>query len=236
MTSTNFKNSAVAKYFRNLMNFNIRILAMALIISVAAASCGGDKDENENDPDIEGFMYGVKAGTIVYSYTYWSGSPVAMPFEETHKITFDNSGKRMRLERLFSDAYDIVIYDLIAEKKYILYPEAKVYYEIPYPDYGELYIYLFLGDDYNSEWRNLPGFSKQANKTIAGKNCTVYSWTDDGQTFEWGGWNRISFWMHVYTGAPETNYSYRMEATSFNENTPPASSFEPPVDYEKITH
>jgi len=231
MKIVNFTNSFATKYVRRMANFSIRALIMILVVGLATVSCktSDDDDDDGDGQQLEGFMYGVKKGTIVYKISDWYDEEATI---ETHTVIFDDNGKRTRLE---TGDDDIMIFDAIAGKMYILYPSDKEYLEMSYSGYGLLGAYLYLGDDLNSAWRHFPGFKKLSNKTIAGKNCTVYSWSADGVTVEWGGWNRITFWCQSYEGAPGSSGSSRLEATSFKE-TIPDNSFTPPSDYTKIDY
>ena len=202
-----------------------------IILTMTFTGCSNDEDKI---PDISGLLtgdvlFGVKTGKITYKYTFWyeEGSS---SYNET--VFFDDNGKRMRVET--EDA--VIIYDGSAEKIYTLSPSEKVYTESVFYS-GMNAMYIFLGDEANSAWSRYPGFSKKANKTIAGKTCSVYAWTDieDGETVEWGGWNRITFWWQSFKDAPETDDSMRIEATSFAESIP-AGSFTVPSDYTKVAY
>jgi|GEM_PF-2934581 len=227
MKIENFTNNLATKYVRPLANFSIRALVMFLIVGLTAVSCGKTNDDDDDDNEqLEGFMYGVNKGTIEYKSTSFHGSEVLS--SEKHTIIFDDKGQRSRLE--IEGSEEVLIFDAIAKKYYILMPYAKEYIEMPYSGYGLLGAYLYLGDDLNSVWKHYSGFKKLSNKTIAGKNCTVYSWSYGGESVECGGWKRITFWLQ---SSSASGYSSRLEATSFKE-TIPGNSFTPPADYTKI--
>ena len=196
------------------------------LMFLAVALTGCNKDDENKIPDLFGgeLWFGVKTGKIVYQNTNWYGSSSE---SETQTVIFDDNGKRMRVETEES----VIIYDAIAEKAYILSPSEQLYTESAYHSYATA-MFIYLGDDANSVWKLYPGFSKKADRTIAGKKCSVYSWSEDDETYEWGGWNRITFWIQSYKGSPETDDCYRLEATSFTE-TIPANSFTVPSNYTK---
>ncbi len=200
------------------------------MVAITFAGCKKDNSDNDNPGSDTELLYGVKTGKITYKYTTWDGST---PVAETQTVIFDDNGKRIRVEVGDDDA---VIYDAIVGKMYVLFASEKKYTETPFSSYGALTMYLFYGDDVNSAWKAYPGFSQKSDKTVAGKKCSVYSWNGrEGETAEWGGWNRITFWMQYYTGSPETDGSSRLEATAFTE-TIPANSFTVPSDYIKMTY
>ncbi len=211
------------------MKTKFKLLLSAAILFVAFAGCSKDSGD-EDDPGLDSeLLYGVKTGKIVYKATSWeSGSSTSA----TQTVIFDDYGKRFRLEM-----DEVVwIYDAVAKKSYQLIPASKKYSESPFSaDFGVASAaYFYLGDDLHSVWSYYPGFSKKSDKNVAGKTCSLYSWnTTEGITTEWGGWKRITFWMQSYKGSPETDDSFRLEATSFSE-TIPANSFTVPSDYTKL--
>ena len=193
--------------------------AKAFLFLIAAAMLvfmGCSKDNNNptgpggpDDPD-NWLYFGVKAATIVYSQT--SG--------DDFKVIFDDGGKKFRLE----EEGQIIIAN--ENTCYILDPENKTYIALDAAFAGSFRVrFLFYGDDASKGWQYYPGFAKQSNKTIAGKNCSVYKWNDgDGGTIEWGGWSRITF---LYKDGDD-----KIEAKSFSESVAP-NSFIVPADYEK---
>jgi len=152
-----------------------KYLLLIVTAALLMAACG--KDDNKPAPEPGdgngnlpvGFHFGIKAATVVYSTdNYASGDE-----NNEMRIVFDDYGKKFRWEA--GDA--IYIVDETAQTAYVLMPEAKMYMD--YPGVASVrFAFTFYGDDVASPWKYYPGFTKQSNKTIAGKNCTVYSWTD----------------------------------------------------------
>ena len=209
-------------HFRNIplvAKINFRMIVMALVIGLVAVSCKKDDQGNIILPE-DFFMFGVKSGKVVYEFTNSD--------YETQTLIFDDYGKRMRLERA---EYDVVIFDAIAEKAYEMSMSDKTYNVIPYSNtYATAAVagFIYLGDDVGSVWQYYSGFKKESNQTIAGKNCTVYSWSADGEKVTWGGWKRLTFLYKTTYNAQD--YDYGHKAISFTESIP-ANSFAPPADY-----
>ncbi len=179
------------------------------------------------------FSYGVKSGYIAYKSTnvdsYYDETTV-----DTFIMAFDEYGKKFRMEVSEDGTEAVVIIDGITGKMYTLNVEEKSYVELsvtPGTEMGYGAAFVYLGDDATSLWAYYPGFSKKPNKTIAGKNCSVVSWSDGEESVEWGGWNRITFWMQTSS----SDDSSTLEAISFSESLP-NGSFSPPADYTKLNY
>lgn len=185
-----------------------------------------DKDDNNpNNPDAGGeqseLYFSIKAATIVYSTTN------VPDFTGDVKISFDDYGKKFRIEMEKS----IRIIDENANIYYILMPESKTYMESANNTPFQFY-FMYL-----PTWQNFPNFKKDANQTIAGKNCEIYSWTDNTADIIWGnviwgGWKGVTLMSSSTTtnGTPE-----KIEAKTFTESAN-ASDFVVPADYTKITY
>jgi len=195
-----------------------KMMMAILIISIVTISCGKDDPVNNgnNNNQFQYDRFNIKAATIVYSNEDDNGE---------FKIVFDDYGKKFRHE--MSD--QIVISDEDAKKYYVLIPAEKKYLEYSSEaGASNRYLFLYYGDDVGSAWSYYPGFIKQSNRTIAGKNCSVCKWGADGETFEWGGWSRITFLHSVVSGSDVSKF----EAKSIVESAP-ANSFTIPDDYTK---
>lgn len=206
------------------------IAALGMFTLTACSDSGSDDDDDDLNDD-EFYSYGVEKGTVNYTYTI--ADPGYDPEVGYWTMSFDNSGKRMRLEirdTIGTDPSSIIIADGLSGKYYVLLPSFKQYVESDMS--GNIYaaMFMYLGDELNSAWSYYANYTKKANKTIAGKSCTVFGWSADDGTFEWGGWKRITFWMYENSPGGGSN---TLEATSFSESAPSASSFTIPSDYTK---
>jgi len=211
---------------------SVQVVA-CLAVSIMFSGCkkdDGDKNQNQNQNPVIDYLYGVEKGTIVYKKTSWYDDDE--PEVVTQKVIFDKQGKQFRLED--GEGY-VYIADDIAKKFWMISLSEEKYWEMDNASAGFNTAYLYWGDDLNSIWSKQPGYKKESNKTIAGKNCTVYSWNSDGEKYEWGGWSRITFWMHSYEGSPGSDGATKLEATSFTESIPSGNNFLPPSDFTKIT-
>ena len=143
-----------------------KYLLLIVTAALLMAACGKDDDKPNPGPgDGAGLYFGIKAATVVYNYL--SG-------DENHemRIVFDDYGKKFRWET----GNVIYIANEDAKTFYALMPEEKKYMELPASMATSWRMaFMYLGDDVNSAWKYHPGFTKLSNKTIAGKNCTVYS-------------------------------------------------------------
>jgi len=73
--------------------------------------------------------------------------------------------------------------------------------------------------------KEYPGYKKLSNRTVAGKSCTAFSFTNDSKTTTLAGWKGLLFFKEE----PESSFL----ATSFSE-TVPANSFVIPSDYKLV--
>ena len=195
----------------------LRCLWFALLSAFMFVGCG-DNDPEEYDDEIL-YEFGIEKGKVSYRETTFN--PGQDDDVQYFTMTFDKKGKLFRL------SFGSIVYidDAIANKFYQINTFTETYTESDYS--GIMALYLYHGDH---EWQSpaYAHFTKEDNKTVAGKNCTVYSWSSSGLRVEWGGWNRILFWNQ-----PRTDND-RLEATSFSEEID-ADSFTVPPGYEKVT-
>ena len=211
------KHVARSKSHTSRGNF-LKYACFALLTScIMFVGCGDDDPEEYDDGIL--YEFGIEKGTVTYRYTVFR--PEQDDIVQTQIMAFDKKGKQFRLS-LGSIVY---IDDAIANKFYQINTITETYTE---SDYSEIMgSYLYLGDH---EWLSPEHtqLTKEPNKTIAGKDCTVYSLSQFGETYEWGGWNRIIFWMNPVT----VGGNDRLEAISFSEEID-ANIFTVPSHYTR---
>ena len=215
----------------NKINMNVRIVSMILLLSFLLISCSKDSltnnDVNDNiwqDNTLDEFLFDIKSGTIIYNYSHYNQLTFHL-YEKEMKIIFDDYGKKIRSE---TDG-EIIISDEYTGTSYILYPETKTYTDYPEMATFRVSYLIYQGDDINSNWNKYHNFTKETNRNIADKYCTVCKWDTPGSFYEWGGWNRITL-LRV-----ETSVSIqKFEAKNIIEEQVPANSFVVPSDYTKF--
>ena len=203
---------------------NLKYLFLISISLLLFASCGDDNDTGldpiGSDTTLTGYYFGVKSGTIIYSITD--------VYNEVRQQTliFDDYGKKVRIEELES----IQICDEDAGKAYLLDTVSKTYMNLSSTVVPAIRVsFIYLGDDYGTNWTYYPNFSKEKNRTIAGKSCSVCKWGIGDVTTEWGGWKRITF---IYT-EDQGGSIWKKEAISYDESVPD-NSFKIPNGYESL--
>ena len=140
---------------------------------------------------------------------------------------WDDYGNYWRLE----DNKGATHVDEKAGKGYSLNLQKKTYTKLD----ESIYSFAKMGRDLFkfSNSTDMPAYQKLANRTLAGKDCTVYSTTSSGITTTYGGWNGIMLLKEesgVLAGTGiKVNTS--LTATSYSE-TVPAGSFSVPSDYK----
>jgi hypothetical protein len=163
--------------------------------------------------------FGVKQGKVEYTFTTYNGYETTT---ETHTLIFDDYGKRLRSEvrRRNGDELrcQVHIIDMITEKQYR-------YFEDEYPNYDEEYAYsgdwLHFGyhcwkaNDYQWGLRR-ENLQILANQTIAEKSCSVFSFDEDGDHYEYAEWNNITFRRYERV----MSWEYELKATSFSTSIP----------------
>ena len=175
--------------------------------------CCSDDDDDPNEEEIEDLLamdFGVDHGTVTYN------NDVILYFTE--------KGKKLRIEykndeENADEVSSVIIYDRTKEECYMLYPEEKKYMKTQATLVNS---FIYLGDDTSFARAG----ATKSDKTIAGKKCSVWKWTEEGTTYEYGGYKRI-----IMLSKDKTE---KLEATSFSDNAP-SVSFTVPSDYTLMT-
>jgi len=213
-------------YIGNIMLHLTKKQILFLMISLSfllLASCG-DNNDNPNNPgtgEQTGLYFNIKSATVVYAATSYSD------FTGDMKISFDNYGKKFRYETSES----IFIFDEDAKTSYILMPDMKTYMESPTDISSIRHAFMYLGDATENVWQHYDNYKKETDRTIAGKNCSVFSWNDSGEDFMWGGWNTITFIYSTTINGTTEQFEAKSIAESANAN-----DFIVPADYTLITY
>ena len=188
-------------------------------------------------------LFGIEKGTVVYDETSISHDGydyLHVPSTTIITLVFDNYGRRYRRSTEMAHGYpNTYIHDAIAKKSYEVSHYSQTYVERDYTDFFDITgsRYLYLGDD---GWQSNAAYTQLENKTIAGKECTVF-FRDDGTAYdnvkvtnEYAGWNRILFlWHNIHVG---TRGFTKLEVIDFSEEIEdPENIFLPPPGYEKVT-
>jgi len=140
--------------------------------------------------------------------------------EQDANFIFDDNGAHFRIE--LGD--ECTIADATTKKAYKLNQANKTYYEEDsFAVFFTLYLFIYPGD--SEVVKDYPGYKQLPNRTIAGKNCTVYSYTDKSNTITLGGWGGLVFFKEE----PKSTFT----VTSFSE-TIPENSFTIPSDYQLV--
>jgi hypothetical protein len=137
---------------------------------------------------------------------------------------WDDYGKLYRI----GDTNDATILDEKAGKAWSLDHGDKTYIEFS----ASFYDGILAGRNafkYKDN-PNMPGYQKLPNRTILGKECTVFSTTAAGITTTFGGWNEIEFFRERSGTVAGIEINEIRTATSYSE-TVPANSFKVPSDY-----
>ena len=182
-------------------------------------NAGGNTVVNVEETPVKG-AFKVKTATIAFK-------KADKGEETTHTIMWDDYGNYWRLE----DSDGATIVDEKSGKGYSLNLLKKTYTKLD----ESIYSFAKMGRDLFkfSTGTGMPAYQQLPNRTIAGKDCTVYSTTSSGITTIYGGWNGILFLKEESgvlegTGITENN---SLTATSYSE-TVPAGSFAVPSDYK----
>lgn len=200
------------------MNFKFRTLfVLFIVLADMLQGCSKKTDSDDsNNPDLSA-TYQVKQGVVAYR---------SVKDGETEYITmtFDDYGRFQRIE--YPGKSEVMIVDIKAHKQYVIDTEKSEYLEMPYyVDFVSFFLYQY--DDLYLQFGAMSGFSKQANKNIAGKDCSMYSGKDDDEPFIVGGWKRILFYLRLESAIGDV-----FEATSFTDKIPD-NSFVVPAGYKR---
>jgi hypothetical protein len=192
------------KYFKNFKW--MAVLATALTIGFA--SC--DKEDNGTE-DIEGSTgtFSVKCASVHYQHIDGTSS----------RFTFDDYRQRARIDAWGDDGeHGIVIIDAV-DRHYYIYAQNNEAEHWEAPTYSESYIPGIVASyqyDLNAQAISMLPGARQSTETIAGKSCTVVTFTAGSETVSYAGWSNILF--KITTG------SEGMTADSFSA-TVPANAF-----------
>jgi protocatechuate 3,4-dioxygenase beta subunit len=126
-------------------------------------------------------------------------------------ITFDNNGKRLRLDSNYGkEDHGVIIFDELAR----IYTIGASGFWMDFPYEGTSAGVVFGGFIYDEAiYSQLPGFTALPNETIAGKSCKVFSYTEDGCAYKMGTWNGLLMLVEGCDGVT-------MVATNVNLNVP----------------
>ncbi|MEY8593696.1 hypothetical protein AALK14_19850 [Butyricimonas hominis] len=172
-------------------------------------SCSDDDDPKEEE--IEALLsmdFGVDHGTVTYN--------------DNTILYFTEKGKKQRIEDKDENGNitAVMLLDRAAKKCYILAPETKTYITLTDEASTSANPFIFLGDDIG--YTAAAAGATKSEKTIAGKKCTVWKWTENNNSYEYGGYKRIVML------SKDKDDSF--EAISFSESAP-SVSFTVPSDY-----
>ena len=196
---------------------NVATIVACLAVITIFAGCPGS---NPKDPVNNGNgTFKVKTATIAFK-------KADKGVETTNTIMWDDYGNYWRLE----DNKGATHVDEKAGKGYSLNLQKKTYTKLD----ESIYSFAKMGRDLFkfSNSTGMPAYQKLANRTIAGKDCTVYSTTSSGITTVYGSWNGILLLKEesgVLAGTG-INVNTSLTATSYSE-TVPVGSFSVPSVY-----
>jgi hypothetical protein len=185
-------------------------LAVGEATITATASSGVKKAKVYVRAMEAGMSFSIAAASI--HYDHHNG--------ETSTLTFDNYGKRCRLDT-WGDDHSAFIFDGIGRHYYVCGSDGWV--ELAFNDmYLAGVVGAYLYDANAKALLMAPGISQMPNQTIAGKSCTVIGGTTpNGETIIYAGWSNMLFKV--------SNDTDTFEAVSFT-TTVPANAFTQTVD------
>ena len=155
----------------------------------------------------------VKSGNMAFKITE-KGQ------ERNANFIFDDYGASFRIEW----GNESTIVDAATKKAYNLNHTNKTYSEAnSFAALLSLYLFTYVGDDPIA--KEYQDYKKLPNRTIADKNCKVFSYTQKSATITLGGWRGLLF-LNEDSGKS-------FIATSFTE-TIPENSFTVPPDYQFV--
>jgi len=190
---------------KTMIKFSVWVVILAIAPMICTAQKSGDQSNK--------VRLSVKSGNIAYKVTQDGKDQVA-------NFIFDDYGSYFRIEM----GGECSIADATAHKAYRLYRGTKTYIEEdPSAVFRALSFFLHTGD--NKLAKEYQGFKKLPNRTIADKDCSVYSFINDSKTITVAGWKGLLFSKET----PKESFT----ATSFSE-TIPENSFTVPSDYKLV--
>jgi hypothetical protein len=174
-------------------------------------------------------FFGVEKGKVVYNYTSFDPDNL-YTIEQTRTLIFDNYGERIRMETEWWDeiyeemVWQVMILDEITDKAYVYgngdYPNYEEYPIAQFSRYDtEYHCWAANSIQWGSERENL---QIHANQNIAGNSCSIFSFTEDGDDYQYAEWNNITFWKKNN----ELGDVNELKATSFSTSIP-GNSFIP---------
>ncbi|MDR1810759.1 MAG: hypothetical protein LBR34_10240 [Prevotella sp.] len=193
---------------------NFKWMCASALLLAALAGCSSDDDDNGGgNSNVQYGRFGEKQGKIVYET-----SVMGITYS-TATLIFDDYGQKARLE----EGGIIKIADNTTQKTYVLYQGSTTWTSSPYSSNdvidGEVInpitaLYSFAA---------FAGYQSSGTRPIAGKSCTVVSYSSQGATVEYAGWQGILFYSKSgYAGyesvTQAVSYSSDIPANSFNVN------------------
>jgi hypothetical protein len=136
----------------------------------------------------DGSVFTIERGSVTYIA---DGSEII--------FTFDNNGKRLRMDNNYGTKdHAVMIFDELA-KVYTI-GTSGVWMDFSYE--GNSAGALFGGFIYNETLLSqIPGYTALPNETIAGKSCKIFSYADAGCTHKIGSWNGLLMLVETCEGA-----------------------------------
>jgi len=188
----------------------VKFSVLIAVMSIAMIGCFGNKNKSEGDKRLS-----VKSAYIIFENV-----EKGVVEERTH-IMWDDYGK---LYRSGKEENYTVLNEHIG--KMFLVERGK-YVELD----KSFYSVGIMGIKSSGYFENksAPDYTKLPNRTIAGKDCSVWSFTTEGITTTIGGWNGIIF-LREDKGFIESvgvKIDMTLTAISFSEKVPP-NSFDAP--------
>jgi hypothetical protein len=153
-------------------------------------------------------VFSVDKGSITY---LMSG--------QTTIITFDNYGKRIRWDENYGTAnHSVIIFDDLTQT-YSIYYGLGMWSDMPYQGASAealFSVFIYRGELYQM----IPGFSTLANETIAGKSCSVITYSSNNTCgVKIAGWNGLIMLMEDCEGVTlaATDVSLNVPANAFTK-------------------
>lgn len=196
---------------------DIATVIICLTVCFGIMACE-DKDNGDEIDDKNGYF-----NTKTANFTF---KKVDKGVETTEAAMWDDHGKLYRFD---TESLSSIV-DETTGKGYCLIHTNKTYFEL-----SDDMISTLLESRAIHKFHDNPsasGYQKLPNRTIAGKECEVYSYAYGGLTYTIGGWNNLMFFMGIFGTMEENNLTIdeTNTATSYSEFVP-TNSFMVPSDY-----
>lgn len=187
----------------------IRWSSWIAVLLIATGVCNAQHSGNPSN----GIGIKVKKGNLVFS-TVENGKA------QTATFIFDDFGAAFRIEV----GNECTVADAATQKAYKLNSANKTYSEEDYAAVRlRLQHFFYIGED--ATVKKFPDYKKLPDRTVAGKDCTVFSFTDQSKTITIGEWRGLLFLKE--------SQGNTFTATSFSE-TIPENSFSVPSNYQLV--